>query len=288
VKIAVTTVLGEPEGDLEEFLRFHRAAGVDVVVVAGGRASSGAPETLERYVGEGFVRRVEGDASQTELARIAVDELGADWLIPGSPDELWWPRGESLKDVLAIIPPRYGVVQALVRTFVGEAEPSTAGGSAFATRTVRTSLLGPDGSGGESLQVLLRPVYRAGLNMTLDAADWTLGGRRVPLRAWYPVEVFRYPAESWDRARLEVGLADGSLVIDTRLRDALAAGGTSFPVPSIVDDSSYAVECAAVGEVDLVRLDRQIRDLELRISELEARFWPRVRRILRRLARRPS
>ena len=40
----------------------------------------------------------------------------------------------------------------------------------------------------------------------------------------------------------------------------------TFPVPSIVDDASYAVECAAVGEVDLVRLDAQIRELELRIA----------------------
>ena len=123
--------------------------------------------------------------------------------------------------------------------------------------------------------------------MTLDAADWTLGGRRVPLRAWYPLEVFRYPAEgAWDRSRIDAGLADGSLVVDTRLRDTVAEGTTSFPVPSIVDDSSYAVECAAVGEVDLVRLDRQIRDLELRIAELEARFWPRVRQRLKQLARR--
>ena len=124
--------------------------------------------------------------------------------------------------------------------------------------------------------------------MTLDDADWTLGGRRVPLRAWYPLEVFRYPPGATDRARIDAGLADGSLAVDTRLRDALADGITSFPVPSIVDDSSYAVECAAVGEVDLVRLDRQIRDLELRIAELEARFWPRVRQRLRRIARRPS
>jgi hypothetical protein len=111
----------------------------------------------------------------------------------------------------------------------------------------------------------------------------------VPLRAWYPLEVFRYPAESaFDRARVDAGLADGSLAVDPRLRDALADGMPSFPVPSIVDDSAYAVECAAVGEVDLVRLDRQIRELESRIAELEARFWPRVRQRLRRIARRPS
>jgi hypothetical protein len=60
----------------------------------------------------------------------------------------------------------------------------------------------------------------------------------------------------------------------------------AFPVPNVVDDASYAIECAAVGEVDLVRLDRQIRGLEARITELEAEFWPRFRSTVRRLARR--
>ena len=284
--IALLLTLDEMARDVDQLLAFHRGAGVDTVVAAG----SGAHDALESYERDGFLRRAGADASPTDLARLAVDELGADWLIPGSPDELWWPRGETLRDVLAVIPPRYGVVQALVRTFVGESTTPPHGRSAYESRTVRTSLLGPDGSGGSSLHDLLRPVYRAGPNMTLDAADWTLGGRRVPLRAWYPIEVFRYPVEGGvhEPNQIDAGLADGSLVVDERARDALAGRTTSFPVPSVVDDSSYAVECAAVGEVDLVRLDRQIRDLELRISELEARFWPSVRRKLRRLARRPS
>jgi hypothetical protein len=281
--IALTLVLEEAGNGLEQFLAFHRGAGVDVVLV-GGQAPLVASDALEGAL----VHRVDGARSQTDLARAAVDRFGAEWILPGKLDELWWPRGESLKDVLAVIPPRYGVVQGLVRTFVGEEQPAD-GVKAFASRTVRTSLLGPDGAGGESLDTLLRPVYRAGPNMILDSADWTLGGRRVPLRAWYPVEVLRYPADAaLDRTRIEAGLADGSLATDTRLRDALATGTTSFPVPSIVEDSSYAVECAAVGEVDLVRLDGQIRDLERRIGELEARFWPTVKRRLRRIARRPS
>ena len=282
--IALLLALDETARDVDELLAFHRAAGVGVVVAAG------TSDALASYEDEGFLRRAGADASPTDLARFAVDELGADWLIPGSLDELWWPRGENLKDVLAVIPPRYGVVQALVRTFVGDSSAQHDDRSAFESRTIRTSLLGPDGSGGGSVHDLLRPVYRAGPNMTLDAADWTLGGRRVPLRAWYPIEVFRYPVEGGARERkqIDAALADGSLVVDGRARDALADDISSFPVPSIFDDSSYAVECAAVGEVDLVRLDRQIRDLELRISELEARFWPRVRRTLKRLARRPS
>jgi hypothetical protein len=282
VTVALTTMLEGAPGDVDAFLSFHRNAGVDVVVV-GGDPSGERGEILSAEKWAGYVVRAAA-ATHTELARIAVDEHGADWIVPASSDQLWWPRGESLSDVLAVIPPRYGVVQALVRTFV-------AGGATPETRTIRATLLGPDGSGGVEPRELLRPVLRAGPNMVVDDADWTLSGRRVPLRAWYPIEVLRSPASApvLDRSRVDAGLADGSLVVDTRLSDALREPDSlSFAVPTIVDDASYAVECAAVGEVDLVRLDRQIRELELRIAELEARFWPTVRRSLRRLARRPS
>ena len=283
MKVALTTTLEGVSDHLDAFLSFHRRAGVDVVVV-GGTSQPDPRRALDAYAEGGFVHVVPGAISQTDLARVAADELGADWIIPSSGDELWWPRGESLPDVLAVIPQRYGLIQALVRTFV-------AGGETPETRTIRTTVLGPDGSGGAEPRELLRPVLRAGANMVVDDADWTLGGRRVPLRAWYPLEVLRSPAAApaLDGTWIDAGLADGSLVADTRLRDALRSPDSpAFTVPSIVDDASYAVECAAVGEVDLVRLDRLIRDLEARIAELEARFWPTVRRALRRLARRPS
>jgi hypothetical protein len=234
------------------------------------------------------------------MARLAVVEHAADWVIPSRADEFWWPRGESLKDVLAVIPRRYAVVQAFVRTFAGQRRES----EFFAEDMIaRTSLLVTSGHADEPFQQMLRPVYRAEPNFVIDEEDCTLGGHRLPLRAWYPIEVFRFPASpvAVAEARFDDLLADGTLVVDTRLRDAFRslgdeAGGfarpaagisrITLPVPSIVDDASYAVECAAVGEVDLVRLDQQIRELELRIAALEARIWPRLRWALRRLARR--
>ena len=53
---------------------------------------------------------------------------------------------------------------------------------------------------------------------------------------------------------------------DTRLVDALArlqcTGELSIPVPDIVDDAAYAVECAALGEADFGPIEAHIEDLE--------------------------
>jgi hypothetical protein len=301
----MTIVVSDPTDTLDAHIAFHLNAGVDFMLVSAHGSWDETDAILESYAREGYLRNVSRDGLEkphTGMARVAVQEHAADWVIPSSPGEFWWPRGESLKDVLDVIPPRYAVVQALVRSFAGKRE----GGFFADEMTLRTSLLNDGAARDEAPQRMLRPIYRAEPNPTIDPEDWTLGGRRVPLRAWYPIEVFHFPvpASGTDDVLLDARLASGELVVDTRLRDALRGlrdesdrhfafptEGTprlAFPAPSVVDDASYAIECAAVGEVDLVRLDAQIRELELRITALEARFWPRVRRALRRLARRPS
>ena len=287
MRVALTAVLDGVPDALARFLDFHRSAGVDVVVLGHDGVERDVAPAVASYERDGFVRLVDG-ADDTMLARVAVDELAADWVIPATLEQLWWPRGESLGDILAVVPARYAVVQALVRTFVprmGEADTTAE------SRTIRTSLLGPDGAGGVAVEELLRPLYRGTPGLTIDRSGWTLGGRLIPLRAWYPVEVLHFPrgGEPLDRARIDAGLADGSLIVDERLRDAFGSREAAALVASgIVDDASYAVECAAVGEVDLVRLDREIRQLELRIASLEARFWPSLRRAARKLVRRPG
>ena len=70
----------------------------------------------------------------TRMARLAATEFGADWVINSDADEFWWPRGGSLKDVFATIPPRFGVVRGCWRHFV----PRPDDGQFFAERmTVR-------------------------------------------------------------------------------------------------------------------------------------------------------
>lgn len=104
---------------------------------------------------------------------------------------------------------------------------------------------------------------------------------------------------------LERGLREGSLVRDTRLRDALralrAAPGRSsptgfalslaepvlsFPEPDLADSAAYAVDAAVLTEADLVRVQRRLEGLEQRLRAVEQRLPARLSRKLGALAKR--
>lgn len=304
MKLVMTALAeGEPEV-LDAQLAYHLHGGVDLVLVPEEAAGDEIGELLSWYERQGVVRRVQlgderpADARRTRLARMAAAEHGAAWVLGVAAGEFWWPRGGSFKDVLGPIPSRYAIVQGLVRPF-----PYVDGTEPFQERmTTRGSLV--DAPAPERpLTGLLRPVHRADPDVAVRADGTVAVTRGVPLRAWYPFEVFRFPPE---RAEAEKeAMATDALVEDTRLRDTLRtlrdpavegpsryipAGGErsqlSFPAPDIVDEAAYAVECAAVGEVGLARLEAEVVELEQRVAWLEERLWPRLLRLGSRVLRR--
>jgi hypothetical protein len=268
MKLVLISVFDATEPDaVRENVAFHLNAGVDLVLAAVG--DDEAESALRSLGDQVHVERTGGGGSElrTRLARRGATEHGADWVISADGQEFWWPRGENLKEVLAPIPERYTIVQGLRRDFpAGETTKRSAA---------------EDGKHG-----LLRPAFRADPEVVVDASGSVQLRRTVPLRAWYPIEVM------FLGSREQLG-DDVALVEDTRLRDALLAirnGETplTFRVPDIVDDARYAVECAAVGEVDLPRLEQYVTELEQRVEWLEQRFWPRVLRRVARIAGRSS
>jgi Glycosyl transferase family 2 len=342
----VMTLRARDEADVVDAqLSYHLNAGVDFVVAIDHRSQDGTTEILESYARAGTLHLIREDGSEmregdwaTRMARIARRDFGADWVISSDADEFWWPRGGSLKDVLASVPARYGVVNALLRQFV----PRPDDGSSFAERMVaRVSGSAPINDPTSLFRPNLKAIHRGDPDVTLSAGAHTLlESRALPLRGWYPVELLHFPIRSYaqcerkyahlrdalgqsrnayyddvDRARregrfaefydslvlddeaLERGLREGSLVLDTRLRDALRAlqdggGPLSFPQPTVVDEAAYAVDVAALGEADLVRLQRRLDTLEPRLLALERRPAARVAQGLaaaaRRVRRRPS
>ena len=100
-----------------------------------------------------------------------------------------------------------------------------------------------------------------------------------------------YAAQVVSDEEVERGSATGRLVVDPRLRDALreldAGGGPlEFQTPSLVDEATYAVEAAVLGEADVVRLQRRLDELEHRLATVEQKLPNRIYRKLAAPARR--
>ena len=358
MKVVMTLLVRDEVDIVESWLAFHLSAGADFVVATDNRSEDGTSEILERWADAGLVHVIDEPGEDlrdgewvTRMARMAATRFGADWVINSDADEFWWPRGGSLKQVLAAIPERYGKVGSFLRTFVPRA-----GDADFAERmTVRFSALAPINDPSSLYRPIRKIVHRADPDVTLvrghhDVQDSPL----APLRGWFPIETFHFPlrtreqcarkavvmgraweqhidrpstgylAQMYGAARsgsiddyyaslvvgdeeLEGGVAEGRLVVDTRLRDALrqlrlddavaAESGRAlalpaevpesltFPLPTLVDEADYAVEAAVLGEADVVRLQRRLDALEARLTSVERRLPVRMYRRASRAAR---
>ena len=76
-----------------------------------------------------------------------------------------------------------------------------------------------------------------------------------------------------DDQALRRGLEEGSLLVDTRLRDALrtvrAGAPLAFSQPTLAEEAEYAVEAAALSEAYTVRAQRDLDEIEQRLLSLE-------------------
>jgi len=337
------TLLARDEADVvDAWLSFHLNAGADFVVATDNRSNDGTTAILERYEREGrvhLIRESGEDLRQdewvTRMARLAATEYGADWVINSDADEFWWPRGASLAEVLAAVPPRYGTVGAFLRMF----PPRPAGQESFAERmTTRFSALAPINDPASLYKPIRKIIHRGHPEIRVTRGNHALvDSPFAPLRGWFPIEAFHFPLRSPEQcahkaelqgkaferieraptayhanmfaalkggtigayydslvvsdAEVAEGLATGRLVEDTRLRDALrqldsSGGPLTFPLPTLVEDATYAVEAAVLGEADVVRLQRRLDTLEHRLQTLELRLPNRIYRKLAGTAKR--
>jgi hypothetical protein len=247
---------------------------------------------------------------RTHMARLAATEHGADWVINTDADEFWMPRGGTLKDVFTAVPASVGGIYALSKHFVPRPEDGspffermTVHASPAVAINDPTSPFRPHlkvaHRGGDDVTIsfgshtassprwvalhhwhpaeVLHFPYRS-------LAQWeNKGSRRArgdkPLGQYVTVlrakeagrSASQYAQLVVDDLALERGLADGSLTIDVRLRDALrAVGAQTGPwraAPSL--DASVLLAGEAVRDADIVRLHRFLDVLAARTATLE-------------------
>ncbi|HSF60174.1 MAG TPA: glycosyltransferase family 2 protein [Gaiellaceae bacterium] len=248
---------------------------------------------------------------RSHMAGLAATEHGADWVINTDADEFWISRHGTLKDVLGAVPDSYGVIFALSRHFAPRpddgaffAERMTARVSPPAAINDPTSPYRPHLKAAHRADpgieisfgshTILRSKWRAihhwhpaevlhfpyrslrqweKKGVRRARGDKPLGQYVTALRAsegGRGAERFRTLAVDDDA--LARGRADGSLVVDVRLRDALRAlRGKAPREDAPAADRGLISESVAVRDADIVRLTRFVDGLSARVADLEAR-----------------
>jgi Glycosyl transferase family 2 len=196
------TLLARDEADIVDALvAYHLHAGVDHVIATDNGSSDGTTEILERYERAGCLRllREPGDDMRqdewvTRMARMAATEHDADWVLHADADEFWWPRGGSLKDVLAKVPARYGVVRGCWRHFL----PRPDDGSFWAERmTVRLATPAHPGDKETIFHAHQKVAHRAHPEVEIERGNHNAEAPGLePLRAWHPLEVLHFSFRS--------------------------------------------------------------------------------------------
>jgi hypothetical protein len=254
------------------------------------------------------------------MARMAFTEHGADWVINSDADEFYWPRGGTLKDVLSAVPARCGGVRGMLRNFA----PRPYGDDFFAERmTVRVCNPGAEDNSPYSprFKAVHRGDPQV---TVVAGSNRVLGRGLDPIPGWYPIDVLHFPTRSlehftekylrwWALApsrfreavheahrrgalrefyesyvvendALVKGLADGTLAIDTRFRDAMRSLRGQPPRPltfsDVAVDAAYLSELALLEDGDPhAHAHRKAEDLEARIAAIEQR---RIKAFMRR------
>jgi hypothetical protein len=246
----VMTLLARNEADVVDAqLAFHLHAGVDFVIATDNRSTDGTTEILERYERAGVLHllREDGDDMRqdvwvTRMARMAATELGADWVINSDADEFWWPRGGTLKDVLATVPERYGVVRGCWRHFL----PRPDDGAFFAERMiVRLCVPAFPGDKRTIFHAHQKVAHRARPEVRVERGNHNADGAALePLRSWHPLEVlhfsFRSPAHAEAMARSAAQRPrEAAAMHKLKLADAFRAGRLAeyYQAMVVVDDA---------------------------------------------------
>ena len=268
----VVTVLARDEADvIGDQVAFHLNAGADFVIATDNNSRDGTTEILERYEREGklhLIREPTEGLRQgewvTRMARLAATDFGADWVINTDADEFWWPRGGSLKDLLAATPRRYGIVNAFWRSFV----PRPDDDASFAERmTARLSQHAPINDPTSFYRPVIKVAHRADPDVVVARGNHALlDSPLLPLVTWHPLEVLHFPLRSRAQWMRKVELQGDAFTkhieragtgYHLKSYDALRAGRIDEQYESLVVDDTALERGVATGTL---AVDTRLRD----------------------------
>jgi len=281
----VSTLIVRDEADIVGAqIAYHLNAGVDFVIAVDHESQDGTTDILEGFARDGYLLRlpesgpVLEDAWRTRMARLAATEYGADWVIPADADEFWLPRHCGLRETLAAVPERYGVLGGLICHFV----PRPDDGRMFAERmTTRLAQSAPVNDPTSPMRSSLKALFRADPDVTvLHASFWIKSEWLRPLPGWNLFDVLHFPCRSvaqWGRKTSRRGHADADKPLGQYVKglEAVTGGWIDDLYQSLVVDGDALARGLADGVlVQDVRIRGALRALAFPGSESSAEEEP--------------
>jgi hypothetical protein len=289
MKLVMAMKVRDEADVLEHNLRHHRAHGVDEFIVTDNGSTDGTLDILSRWEGAGLLRLIEEPAADdfrdrahwwvTRMARLAATDHAADWVVHADADEFWWPASGTLKQTLAEIPDRYGVVLAPRPEFVARPDDARRFWERMTVREAR-SRLRPKVAHRAEPEVVL---HRGAHDVAIEGAEGARHSGRAVMRSvkadrpgeaaglvWaprWPARVFHFPVRSVEqyRRKVEVALRGGfDDAAHDELREAHEQGRVEQMYAKLVEDDA-AVD-AGRREGRLVT-DERLRDFFARVPD---------------------
>jgi hypothetical protein len=211
MKLVMTLLARNEEDVIEENLLYHLNRGVDFVVATDNASDDSTREILAGYGRQGVLHLIDEPAHTydqgrwvTRMARLAATDFGADWIINNDADEFFWPDAGDLKDVLAEIPERFGVLTAPRTNFLPR--PESEEGGSFVDRMVVRERHSFNTTGEKPL--VPKAVHRAHPEVSIEN-----GGHRLTapglatLDAWHPMETFHFPVRTYAQWEMKIRIS---------------------------------------------------------------------------------
>lgn len=117
MKLVLTLLVRDEEDIIYENILFHLNQGVDFIIATDNKSVDGTPEILREFEKQGVLKIIQEDDDTyaqsrwvTRMARMAISEFQADWVINCDADEFWWPLEGNLNESLENISSYFDII----------------------------------------------------------------------------------------------------------------------------------------------------------------------------------
>jgi len=224
--LAVTAMVRDESDVIRQWVEYHLAQGVDVIIVTDNASTDGTTEILQSFAESGVltlhhdpVHRKQQGTVVTAMAREAATVHGADWVINADADEFLMPvdRSLTLADVFSRLDEGLGSFGVPVVNMVGPVAESGAGWDRLVWRDQR------DNDQLRNVGVLAQPTSNA---VHVGRPDVTVvqGNHLVSIASTgsppdaLALEVLHLPWRSWHQFEHKVSMAGAGYEANPDLR----------------------------------------------------------------------